>query len=192
VPVKSRLLVGVGAWLLGAAAATSGSMIAVNQIAHGLLGPQAQQLTEATISANPDDTAARSGSAAAASSARPSPSAAARSGRPSQSAAARPERDASTTRSTVNVTPSAPATVSPHQTTAGTLLQSPYGSVTAACQPGGAYLLYWSPDQGYQADDVIRGPAALARVIFERPGNEVVMQVSCKSGSPVARLSKDY
>ena len=182
-PVKSRLQVGVGAWLLGAAAATSGSMIAVNQIAHGLLGPQAQQLTEATISANPDERADR-----------PSPSAAASSGRPSPSAAARPDRDASRTRSPADVTPSAPsasATASSHQTAAGTTLQSPYGSVTAVCQPGGAYLLYWSPDQGYQADDVFRGPAATASVSFEGAGNEVVMQVSCKSGAPVARLSAD-
>jgi hypothetical protein len=178
--VKSRLLVGVGAWLLGAAAATSGSMIAVNQIAHGLLGPQTQQLTEATIRANPDD---RTG--------RPSPSAAATSSRPSPSRAARPDRDAPRARSTVSVAPSPSGTPSSHETASGTLLQSPYGSVTAACQPGGAYLLYWSPDQGYQADDVFRGPAAVASVTFEGPGNEVVMRVSCKNGSPVARLSRD-
>jgi len=184
VPVKSRLLVGVGAWLLGAAAATGGSMIAVNQIAHGLLGPQSQQLTEATLSANPDERADR-----------PSPSAAAGSGRPSPSAATRPDRDASSTRSRVNVAPSAPssasATASPHQTAAGTLLQSPDGSVMAACQRAGAYLLYWSPDQGFQADDVFRGPAAIASVTFEGRANEVVMRVSCTSGSPVARLSHD-
>lgn len=190
--MKSRLLVGVGAWLLGVAAATSGSMIAVNQIAHGLLGPQSQQLTGATISANPDDRADRPSPSAAASSGRPSPSATVRPGRPSPSAAARPDRDASGTRSAANVAPSASATTSPHQTAAGTLLQSPYGSVTAECQPGGAYLLYWSPDQGYQADDVFRGPAALASVTFEGSGNEAVMQVSCKSGSPVARLSADH
>ena len=182
-PVKSRLLVGVGAWLLGVAAATTGSMIVVNQIAHGLLGPQTQQLSQATLSVNPDDRADR-----------PSPSAAANSGRPSPSAAARPDRDPVRTRSAVNVAPSGPsasATAPPHQTAAGTLLQSPYGSVTAECQPGGAYLLYWSPEQGYQADDVFRGPAATASVSFEGPANEVVMQVSCKSGSPIARVSAD-
>lgn len=178
--MKSRLLVGVGAWLLGAAAATSGSMIAVNQIAHGLLGPQTQQLTEATLSANPDERADR-----------PSPSAPADSGRPSPSAPARPDRDPSRTRSAANVTPSASATASTHQTAAGTLLQSPDGTVTAACQPGGAYLLYWSPYQGFHADDVFRGPAAIASVTFEGRANNVVMRVSCNGGTPVARLSHD-
>ena len=65
------------------------------------------------------------------------------------------------------------------------------GSVTAVCQRAGAYLLYWSPDQGFHADDVFRGPAAIASVTFEGPVSEVVMRVSCKSGSPVARLSRD-
>ena len=52
--VSSRFLVGVGAWLLGAVTATTGSMIAVNELAHGLLGPQTQQLGETTVSADLD------------------------------------------------------------------------------------------------------------------------------------------
>jgi hypothetical protein len=155
-------------------------MIAVNQIAHGLLGPQTEQLTGATINANPDDRADRL-----------SPSAAARPDRPSPSAAARPDREASRKRSAVNVAPSASGTPSPREAAAGTLLQSPDGSVTATCQPAGAYLLYWSPNQGFQADDVFRGPAATARVTFERLGNGLVMYVSCNGGSPVARISHD-
>ena len=42
--MSSRFLVGLGAWLLGAVTATTGSMIAVNELAHGLLVPQTQQL----------------------------------------------------------------------------------------------------------------------------------------------------
>jgi hypothetical protein len=84
-------------------------------------------------------------------------------------------------------------TPSPSQTGAATLLQSPDGSVMAECQPAGAYLLYWSPDQGFQADDVHRGPAAVARVTFEQlPNNEAVMQVSCKGGKPVAQFFPDH
>jgi len=190
-PVKSRLLVGVGAWLLGAAAATSGSMIAVNQIAHGLLGPQTQQLTQAAISANSGDVADRPSASATAIPGHASASPTARPSRPGASSPARHHKDASGTRSAVNVTPSASAAPSPHQTSAGTLLQSPDGSVTAECQPAGAYLLYWSPDQGFQVDDVVRGPAATARVTFERLGTGVVMRVSCQGGKPVARLSHD-
>ncbi len=67
-------------------------------------------------------------------------------------------------------------------------MQSPDGSVMAACQAGDAYLLYWSPDDGFQADEVYRGPAAIASVTFRGPGGGVVMHVSCSSGSPVAKL----
>jgi hypothetical protein len=191
VPVKSRLLVGVGAWLLGAAAATSGSMIAVNQLAHGLLGPQTQQLAEASISVNPDDAADRPSPSTAATPGRPSPSAATRRHRQNPSAANRRDRDASGTRSGVDVAPSASVTPSASQTAAGTVLQSPYGQVTAECQSAGAYLMYWSAALGYQADDVFRGPAAVASINFEARANEVVMKVSCKAGKPVARLSHD-
>jgi hypothetical protein len=59
----------------------------------------------------------------------------------------------------------------------------------ASCQPGGAYLQYWSPDQGFEADDVSRGPAAVATVTFEAPSGGVVMRVSCTSGTPSAQLA---
>ena len=61
----------------------------------------------------------------------------------------------------------------------------------ADCLPAGAHLLYWSPDQGFQVDDVNRGPAPVARVTFEGAGGDVVMYVSCRGGTPVARLGHD-
>jgi len=180
VPVKSRFLVGVGAWLLGAAAATSGSMIAVNQLAHGLLGPQTQQLTEANLSVNPD-----------AASDRHDPSAPAR----GAADASRKGSAASGRRSAVKVAKSAAPTPTPtpshSQSLAGTLLQSPDGSVMAVCQAAGVYLQYWSPDQGFEADDVNRGPAAVASVTFEGPASEVILRVSCVSGKPVAHQYHD-
>jgi hypothetical protein len=170
--VRSRFLVGVGAWVLGAAAATSGSMIAVNQLAHGLLGPQTQQLTEANFSVNPDEISDR-----------PVPSATAGGhtdpGKPSA---------ASGRRSDVKTAGSGAATPSPGQSLIGTTLQSPDGSVTAVCQAAGAYLLYWSPDQGFQADDVYRGPAAVTSVIFRGFTSSVGVRVTCVGGSPVAHL----
>jgi hypothetical protein len=66
------------------------------------------------------------------------------------------------------------------------------GSVLAECRPAGAYLVSWSPVQGYQADDVTRGPAATARVVFESTANTVTMKVSCPHGAagpPVASSS---
>ena len=41
---------------------------------------------------------------------------------------------------------------------AGTVLTSQGGTVLAECRPAGAYLVSWSPTQGYEADDVARGP----------------------------------
>jgi hypothetical protein len=166
VPVKSRVLVGVGAWLVGAVAATSGSMIAVDQLAHGLLGQQTQQLTEANLSVNPDAEADGASPAATASQA----------------------ADPSSRRSAAKHAKHAAARPSPSQSLTGTLLQSPDGSVMAVCQAGGAYLLYWSPDQGFEADDVNRGPAAVTRVIFRGRAGSVGVRVSCAGGSPVAHL----
>jgi len=74
----------------------------------------------------------------------------------------------------------------------GKWLQSPDGSVLAVCQAGGAYLQIWSADPGFQAGDVHRGPAAVASVTFERPGNEVILQVSCVSGTPVGHVAPDH
>jgi hypothetical protein len=56
----------------------------------------------------------------------------------------------------------------------------------ATCQPAGAYLVSWSPQQGYEVGDIIRGPAATARVTFESRVNEVTMVVSCSAGVPTA------
>jgi hypothetical protein len=102
---------------------------------------------------------------------------------PAQSSATQPAESATTK-------PAAPpATSSPPQAAAGTLLTSADGNVVASCQPGGAYLISWSPAPGFEADDVVRGPAATASVQFEQTTTELTMAVSCSSGTPVAHLS---
>jgi hypothetical protein len=58
--------------------------------------------------------------------------------------------------------------------------------VVATCQSAGAYLISWSPMQGYQVGDVFRGPAATARVTFESRAGHVSMLVSCSAGVPAA------
>lgn len=156
--MSSRYLAAGAAWVLGVAIATTGSIIAVNELAHGLLSQPAQQLV---------GTRARDNHAPAAQSASPAPS-------PSPTATAS----------------AAPATgAAAQQAAPGTFLSSPDGSVVASCQAGAAYLQYWSPDPGFHADDVSRGPAVVAAVTFEGPGGGVVMRVTCTSGTPVADLS---
>ena len=59
-----------------------------------------------------------------------------------------------------------------------------------------AYLISWSPLQGYAVDDVIRGPAVTARVTFSPTAvsptaSDVTMLVSCSAGVPVGREVRD-
>jgi len=68
--------------------------------------------------------------------------------------------------------------------------------VVASCQPAGAYLISWSPLQGYEVDGVIRGPAVTARVTFSPTtvsptAREVTMVVSCSAGVPWGREVRD-
>jgi hypothetical protein len=156
--VSSRFLVGLGGWLLGAVAATTGSMIAVDQLANGLLSTQSQQLAGTTISADLD---------AGAGSGRPTPD-------PSPSASASPA--------------SSPSPAAAPQGAAQTLLTSADGSVLATCQATSVYLIYWSPAQGFSADDVARGPAVVASVTFENQSGGLIMRVSCPAGTPQAQV----
>jgi hypothetical protein len=87
-----------------------------------------------------------------------------------------------TTTPAPGVTSSAPA--------AGTTraLSTPGGSVLARCGPADtAYLLSWTPAQGYGVDDVRRGPAPRASVKLEADhGRKLIIEVTCRSGIPVA------
>jgi hypothetical protein len=167
--MQSRLLIGASAWLLGALAATGGSMLAVTHLAHGLLGPDTQQLSPAAVrdalAGYQYHGSASAGTAAAgASAARPS-------GR-RVSVASR----------------SAPAS-SPTIAPAGTLLASRAGSATASCQSGLVRLLYWIPASGYQADDVFGGPAQQVSLVFEGGGVGVRMRVTCQGSVPTVQVS---
>lgn len=63
------------------------------------------------------------------------------------------------------------------------------GEVVADCQASGAYLLSWSPLQGYEVGYVVRGPATAARVTFESDNFRVTMVVTCSAGVPSATSS---
>jgi hypothetical protein len=178
--VRSRVFIGASAWLLGAVTATAGSMIAVNQLAHGLFDQPTQLLGSSAVANLDHDSGGRS----AASGSTPIPHASPSTPRPARRATPAPSQSTSTP---------APSQSTSTSSSGGTLLVSPDGSVMAECLPAGAHLLYWSPDQGFQVDDVYRGPAPVARVTFQGVGGaEVVMNVSCANGTPVARLGHDH
>ena len=160
--VHARILI-AGAWLAGAGIATAGSLYSVSLLGHGILGPSSQQLTVAAVNralasetAEPPASPARPPAAPARTSATPLPSATRPSPAGAGSAAAR------------------------------TLLSSPGGSVVAGCTATGAYLLSWTPQQGFQASSVVRGPAPRAQVLFRSGRTRIAMVVTCHGGVPSA------
>jgi hypothetical protein len=172
--VSARFLAGVGAWLLGAGAATGGSLLAVSALGQGLAPAPTQQLTVAAV-----NHALASEAAEATRSAPPVPPA-----RSSATPLAPRHRKSSPTPSVPPPTPASPPTPAPPPAT--TDLTSVGGSVVASCQPAGAYLVSWSPAQGYEEAWEIRGPAATAKVTFAGSRELVTMTISCRDGAPSA------
>jgi hypothetical protein len=176
--VHRRIVFAIVAWLLGASIATAGSLLAISLLGQGITGNAGQLLTQDAV------TRALASQAAEA----PPATAASETGGPVASAPARTAPAASATHSATDVpAPSQGAdtgTASPPAE--GTVLTSVGGEVVASCQAAGAYLVSWSPLQGYEVDSVNRGPAATARVTFQSTTQRVTMVVSCSAGVPSA------
>lgn len=66
------------------------------------------------------------------------------------------------------------------------MLTSAGGTVVASCAGARAYLVSWSPQQGFGSGDVLRGPAINAQVTFTDGQLTVTMVVSCDAGTPTA------
>jgi hypothetical protein len=183
--VRARIPIAVAAWLLGAATATGGCLMAVSLLGDGfgVSGSSSQQLTATAVSR---------ALAAAKREQSPTPSAAL-----SPTARARPVRRRShlapaTPAPTPTPTPTATPTVTQSAAGPGTLLSSSGGTVVASCESVGAYLLSWSPAQGYGVGQVVRGPAAVASVVFDAGTRTVTMDISCPGGAggtPVSSTS---
>lgn len=75
----------------------------------------------------------------------------------------------------------------PTQTSAGKVLTSPGGSVLARCVDGQVSLDWWIPQQGYQVDDVDRGPGPEARIEFESVDDDVELRIICQGDTPTLR-----
>jgi hypothetical protein len=161
--MRTRIVIGAGAWLLGAAAATAGSLLVVSELGEGISAPPGQQ-----------------SSVGAAEQAQASQPAA----RPSATPTPRPHR--STGGKSRTSTTSGAGGTGGTASTSGTVLTSSGGTVVAQCAPAGAFLVTWSPQQGFQASSVARGPATTARVVFAASASTVTMVVSCASGAPTA------
>jgi hypothetical protein len=189
--VHRRILFGVAAWLLGAATATAGSLLAISLLGQGITGDQGQLLTQDAVTrALASEAADASSPPVTAPSRQPtSPSASAT---PAATRTSTPPASDPATASATAPTPGAATGTAD----GGTVLTSAGGEVVASCQPAGAYLISWSPLQGYEVDGVIRGPAATARVTFSPvvvspTAPDVMMLVSCSAGVPWARVVRD-
>jgi serine/threonine-protein kinase len=188
--MRSRILFGVVAWLLGAATATAGSLLAVSLLGEGITSNSGQLLTQDAVNSELASEAAQA-SPFASPAVTPTVTA---SGAPSSTRTTATPSPVITSASPV-ITSASPVPTPVATTTAppgpaspgGTVLTSSGGEVVAACQDAGAYLISWSPLQGYEVGDVFRGPAATARVTFESTTREVTMVVSCSAGQPSAR-----
>jgi len=186
---------GVGAWLLGVGAATAGSLLAVSLLGQGIAPATSQQLSAATVTqalANetnvptpvtaslPAPTRSATHRHKTQPSATPLPQTAGN--LPASPAPAEPAGPAGTPPPVNMPTPAAPTRTG----SASTVLSSQGGTVVAECQSAGVYLVSWSPAQGYEADTVVRGPAATAKVTFDSIANSVTITVSCATGVPTA------
>ena len=179
--MRGRILITVVAWLLGAATATGGCLLAVSLLGagFGVTGSSGHQLTTDGVAK----------ALAAAEHDTPSAATSSRSAR-ARPATRRPRAARPTPTPTSSPTPAA-TTPAPAQSTtpAGTPFSSRGGTVVAACESAGAALLAWSAMQGYEASGVVQGPAPVARVTFESNTVELTMSVNCPGGpgsTPVA------
>jgi hypothetical protein len=70
-------------------------------------------------------------------------------------------------------------------------LNSEGGNVLARCEQNLAYLVSWTPMQGYSANNARRGPAIGASVEFESGDRKITMIVNCRAGRPTATVHTD-
>jgi hypothetical protein len=175
------MLLGVAAWLVGASAATGGSLLAVSVLGQGMAPGGGDEQSVTTVNRALAKEAAERAAAMPRRAVSPK---AARGGPPSRAARGKaqpPARHA------------APAPAARHSApppspgaAGGTVLTSQGGTLVASCAGARAYLVSWSPQQGFGSTGVVRGPATSARVTFTSGQLTVTMVVSCDAGVPTA------
>jgi hypothetical protein len=180
--VQARVFGGVVAWIGGTVTATVLSLLAVSALGHGMAFGGTQTLSS--------DQVARALAATPPALASP----------PSESASAAPSPTGTPHTATSSASPGGRATASGHGPAgpapapgpsggSGATFTSAGGVVFAQCEAGGAYLTSWSPAQGYQAEQVLRGPAEQAAVRFVSGGSSIVLHVECPGGQPHSWVS---
>lgn len=156
------------AWTVAAAASVAVSLLALSSINAGTAaGPPQQLAPEGLANAGADG-----------------------------STAASPDGEDDVTPGSNDATPAQPTptpmpTQSPDRPSATVnsvqrLLSSSGGTVVARCVGASAYLVSWSPAQGYQVGHVLRGPSPEVGVTFRNATNRtwVEVEIHCVAGTP--------
>lgn len=161
-PTARRLAVSGLAWSAGAAAAVTVSLVALSSINPDSASGPPQQLVPDSLT-----------HAVAAS-----------------SAAAPPDGDGVASPSSGASAPAppagSPARPGPSAGAVQRTLSSAGGTVVARCTGSSAYLVSWSPAQGYRVVHVERGPAVGVEVVFRDAAGRtrVEAEVRCLAGTP--------
>lgn len=165
---------GVLAWIIGAAVAVGVGMLALSRIGYGFTMGAVQPLSSgpATVPAVVPSTPPPSAAVPPAPASEPAPSAP-----PTPGGRTRPRPRRSPASSPMS-----------HERAFSSL----GGSVIVRCSRDLAYLMSWSPEQGYQVDDVRRGPAPEVTVEFEDADEEVRLRVWCDDDIPEARIAFEH
>ena len=182
--MHSRIFLGVAAWLVGASAATGGSLLAVSMLGQGMMpGGEEQQSVTTVNRALAKEAAERAAVLPQSAISRR------RADSPPTSRIAPPPRVARHTAPPRSPTARPSASPPSPGTAGGSLLTSRGGTLVASCAGARAYLVSWSPQQGFGSSDVVRGPATNAQVTFIGGQLTVTMVVSCDAGVPTATVT---
>jgi hypothetical protein len=173
--MQGRILAGVGAWAIGATSATALCLLAVSSIDRDMAADRGPVLSGDDVARwlaeTPSSTDAGAPSTTPAPNTTPSESAAGMA--TTQPSGTAPGSSASTVR--------APNTTAGPTTSSVRVLTSPGGSVSARCEGSQAYLISWSPGQGYRVANAMRGPAKVVSVDFAGQTTTVSLRVRCSS-----------
>jgi hypothetical protein len=168
--VSARFLAGIGAWVVGAGAATGGSLFAVSLLGQSLAPSPTQQLSVAAVNHALHQEAV---AAAKAARARPTPS----------RSPAEPDPPAVRLRAKRSPKPTPSPTPSPQPTPVTVSTEG--GNVVATCNGSVPVVKYWTTAQNYQMTSEASG-STLASVTFSGWQNSVNVQVTCVGGVPSA------
>jgi hypothetical protein len=164
--MQVRILAAVGAWVVGATAATALSLLAVSFLGQDVASGQAPLLTADDVNRS---LAAPTATPGAPETTGPTETPSASATSSSSSAAGSSTKPATTTT----------------QPPVSRVLSVTGGSAVARCQGQTVYLVSWSPAQGYLVAKVERGPAAFSNVQFMRSGAMSFLRATCAAGIPV-------